>query len=189
MIAGWIGALTLVLMAGMVLARALLMRRQGIRAFKFGAIDRKDYFIPPFALFYFYLVLAPAFRLPTPALRKMFHLALASWVGVALCMVGLGLFLAALVSFGKSFRVGIDVERPDRLVTSGIFGVTRNPIYIAFGLVLVGQFLIFPHWILLLYAAAGFGLFHRQIRREEDFLQSHYGRTFSEYRQRVPRYL
>ena len=189
MIARWIAALTLLLMAGMVLTRALLMRSQGIDAFKFAAIDRKDFLIPPFALFYFYLVLARAFRFPTPAHRQLFDLPFASWAGVALCTAGLALFLAALVSFGNSFRVGIDADRPDRLVTSGIFGVTRNPIYVAFALMLVGQFLIFPHWLLLVYATVGFWLFHRQVRREEDFLQSHYGEAFSEYRQRVPRYL
>jgi protein-S-isoprenylcysteine O-methyltransferase Ste14 len=189
MIAARIGALTLVLLAGMVVTRTLLMRRQGIRAFKFGAIDRTDFLIPPFVLFYFYLILARAFRLPTPAHRTPFHLLLASWAGGVLCAAGLALFLAALISFGNSFRVGIDAEHPDKLVTSGIFAVTRNPIYVAFGLVLVGQFLIFPHWVLLVYATAGFFLLHRQVRREEDFMQSHYGRAFSEYRQRVPRYL
>ena len=106
---------------------------------------------------------------------RLFDLPFASWAGVALCTAGLALFLAALVSFGNSFRVGIDADRPDRLVTSGIFGVTRNPIYVAFALMLVGQFLIFPHWLLLVYATVGFWLFHRQVRREEDFLQSHYG--------------
>jgi protein-S-isoprenylcysteine O-methyltransferase Ste14 len=34
------------------------------------------------------------------------------------------------MSFGTSFRVGIDVEHPDKLVTTGIFAVSRNPIYV-----------------------------------------------------------
>ena len=32
---------------------------------KFGDIDKTDFFIPPFALFYFYVVLAAAFNWPT----------------------------------------------------------------------------------------------------------------------------
>jgi hypothetical protein len=37
--------------------------------------------------------------------------------------------------------VGIDVDRADKLVTTGIFALSRNPIYVAFGCVLIGQFL------------------------------------------------
>ena len=188
MIPSWIAAFTLVLLVGMVLTRALLMRRQGIRAFKFGAIDRKDFIIPPFVLFYFYLV-ARALHLPTPVHRQLFRLALAPWLGVAFCLIALAIFLAALISFGRSFRVGIDADRPDRLITGGIFAVTRNPIYLAFALVLIGEFLIFPHWVLLAYLIAGFWLLHRQVLREEDFLQSHYGSAFAQYRHHVRRYL
>ena len=47
----YFGALTIVLLLGMVLIRALLMRRKGIKAIHFGEIDKKDFLIPPFALF------------------------------------------------------------------------------------------------------------------------------------------
>jgi protein-S-isoprenylcysteine O-methyltransferase Ste14 len=72
-------------------------------------------------------------------------------VGVILCLAGLFLLFLSLVSFGKSFRVGIDQNRPDTLVTTGIFAFSRNPIYVAFEFVLLGQFLMFSNWILLVY--------------------------------------
>jgi hypothetical protein len=37
----------------MVIARAMMMQRKGIRAFHFGNLDKKDFVIPPFALLYF----------------------------------------------------------------------------------------------------------------------------------------
>jgi protein-S-isoprenylcysteine O-methyltransferase Ste14 len=95
----------------------------------------------------------------------------------------------SLVSFGKSFRVGIDVDHPDRLVTTGIFAVSRNPIYVGFACVLLGQFLVFPNWVLLIYLMAGIWLFNRQVLREEDFLRKHYGQEYVEYSKRVRRYL
>ncbi|MGB7355280.1 MAG: isoprenylcysteine carboxylmethyltransferase family protein, partial [Acidobacteriaceae bacterium] len=110
-------------------------------------------------------------------------------IGVACCGSGLSLMLASLVSFGRSFRVGIDSEHPDKLVTSGVFSFSRNPIYVAFALVLLGEFLIFPNWIFLAYAAAGTWLFHRQVLREEDFLRRRYGEEFTAYRERVRRSL
>jgi protein-S-isoprenylcysteine O-methyltransferase Ste14 len=97
--------------------------------------------------------------------------------------------VAGLASFGSSFRVGIDTQHPNALITSGIFAFTRNPIYVAFGSVLLGEFLIQPRWLLLLYLAAGIALFHRQVLREEAYLQEHYGAEFTAYRARVRRYL
>src|SRR5262249_51708777 len=110
------------------------------------------------------------------------------WVGVFLGFGGLVLLLLSLVSFGKSFRVGIDVDHSDKLVTTGVFAFSRNPIYVAFGLVLLGQFLVFPNWILLVYLAAGIWLFHRQVLREEESLRKHYGKEYAEYCNRVGRY-
>jgi protein-S-isoprenylcysteine O-methyltransferase Ste14 len=183
------GALTIVLLLGMVWVRALLMRRHGIKAVKFGSIDKKDFLIPPFALFYFYTVFAAAFNFPTFSRRELFHSGMVSWVGVLLCLAGLFLLFLSLVSFGNSFRVGIDQDRPDTLVTTGAFAFSRNPIYVAFGFVLLGQFLLFSNWILLVYMVAAIWLFDRQVSREEEYLKKHYGQEYSEYCDRVRRYL
>jgi protein-S-isoprenylcysteine O-methyltransferase Ste14 len=173
----------------MVMTRVLLLKRSGIRAMHFGNIDKTDFLIPPFAIFYFYLIFAAACNLPSVSKQEFFHSALISWVGVLLCVAGLMLFFLSLVSFGRSFRVGIDTNDSDKLVTTGVFAFSRNPIYVAFGLVLFGEFLVFPNWILLVYVAAGIGLFHRQVLREEEYLKGFYGKEYSEYCNRVRRYL
>lgn len=185
----YLAAITVILMLGLVLTRARMLRRQGVEAFKFGKIDPKDFLIPPFALFYFYLIFAHAFGWPSPATNTIFDAKWTAWAGAALSALGLGLLLWSLISFGKSFRVGIDTEKPDKLITAGIFAHTRNPIYLAFALILLGQFLIFPNWLLLAYMFAGFWLFNRQVLREEAYLKIHYGREYEEYMMRVRRYL
>ena len=184
----YFAALTIVLLLGMVLTRVMLMKRKGIEAMNFGKIDRKDFLIPPFALFYFYLVFAATFSLPTLSKQEFFHSEIIPWIGMFFCLAGLVLLLMSLVSFGKSFRVGIDTDHPDNLVTTGIFTFSRNPIYVAFGSVLLGQFLIFSNWILLIYLGAAIWLFHRQVLREEDYLKKHYGKEYSDYCNRVRRY-
>ena len=185
----YFAASAIVLLIGTVWFRVVLMRRKGIRAMKFGSIDRKDFLVPPFVLFYFYVVFAAAFHFPTVSRQEFFHSGTLSWVGVLLCLVGLFLLFLSLVSFGRSFRVGIDPDEPDKLVTTGIFAVSRNPIYVAFGFVLLGQFLVFSNWILLVYIIAAAWLIDRQVVREEEYLRSHYGRQYSEYCDRVRRYL
>jgi protein-S-isoprenylcysteine O-methyltransferase Ste14 len=185
---GYFAGLTIVLLLGMVLTRALLMKRRGIKAMHFGNIDKKDFLIPPFALFYFYIVFAASFNFPGVSTQEFLHSEVISWVGVLFCLAGLLLLLWSLLSFGESFRVGIDTNHPDKLITTGIFAFSRNPIYVAFAFILIGQFLIFSNWILLVYIGAAIWLFHRQVLREEEYLKKHYGQEYSEYCNRVRRY-
>jgi protein-S-isoprenylcysteine O-methyltransferase Ste14 len=184
-----LAALTIVLLMATVLARVAMLRRQGVQAMNFGKQDKKDFLIPPFAFFYFYLVFANAFDWPTVSRQTLFASGAAAWVGVALCLAGLLLLVWSLVSFGRSFRIGIDDEHPDKLVTRGVFAWSRNPIYVGFWMILLGQFLAFANGLLLIYLVAATWLFHRQVRREEESLATRYGAEYAEYCRRVRRYL
>ena len=155
----------------------------------FGRTDKTDFLIVPFALLYFYTVFAAALHLPSASTQRFFHSEALSWVGVLLCLAGLVLMGLSLVSFGRSFRVGIDIDSADKLVTTGVFAISRNPIYVAFALVLLGQFFVFPRWIQLVSLAAGTGLLHRQVLREEKFMKEHYGQEYATYCNEVRRYL
>jgi protein-S-isoprenylcysteine O-methyltransferase Ste14 len=135
---GYLAVLTIALMIGMVAGRVFTLKKQGVSAMQFGRIDRTDFSIPPFALLYIYLVIAAAFDLPSPSRQAFFHSAFISWSGVLFCLAGLLLLLGSLVSFGRSFRIGIDQVRPDSLVISGVFAFSRNPIYTAFAIILLG---------------------------------------------------
>jgi protein-S-isoprenylcysteine O-methyltransferase Ste14 len=184
-----LAALAVALLVAIVISRLLWMRRQGIQAMVFGKTHPSDFLLPPFVLFYFYLIFAAAFSLPTPARSLLFHSTPLVWIGVFFCFAAVGLMLWSVISFGRSFRVGIDADHPDSLVTTGAFALSRNPIYTAFAFFLLGQFLVFPNWIMLVYLLAGYALFHRQVLREEAWLQTHYGEAFAQYRRRVRRYL
>jgi protein-S-isoprenylcysteine O-methyltransferase Ste14 len=186
---GYLAALAIVLLIGTVITRLLLLRRAGTHAMHLGELDKTDFLIPPVALFYFYTIFAAALHWPLVSTQVFVNAGAIAWIGVGLCYIGLLVLFASLVSFGKSFRVGIDVDQPDKLVTTGIFAVSRNPIYVGFAAVLVGEFLVFPNWIPLVYLVAGFLLFHRQVLREESFMRQHYSEEYARYCQRVRRYL
>lgn len=179
----------IVLLIVTVLVRALLMKRKGMEAIHFGKLDRTDFLILPFALFYFYTIFAAAFNFPIVSKQVFFNSEVMAWIGVLFCLGGLMLLVWSIISFGESFRVGIDIDHPADLVTTGAFCISRNPIYVGFWLVLLGQFLIFPNWILLIYMGAATWLFHRQVLREEGFLKNNYGAEYTEYCYRVRRYL
>ena len=82
----YFGALTIVLLLGMVLIRVFLLKRQGIKAMKFGNIDKTDFSIIPFAFFYFYLVFAAAFNWPSVSAQEFFRSEAVAWVGVLFCL-------------------------------------------------------------------------------------------------------
>ena len=185
----YIAIATIILLITMVITRVLLLKKQGIQAMQFGAIDKKDFLIPPFAFFYFYLVFAHTFSWPSIPVPEIFNNEVIAWVGVCFCVAALGLILYSLISFSKSFRVGIDVNVSQQLITTGAFAYSRNPMYVAFASVLLGQFLIFPSWVLLIYIVAATWLFNRQVLLEEAFLKQHYGDEYSEYCKRVRRYI
>lgn len=185
---GYIAITTLAIAIIMVVSRLIIMRRKGIQAMKFGEMDKRDYLIPPFALLFFYVILSSVFNWGKIG-TKLFRSEILSWIGVLLCFAGLLMVLFALISFGRNFRVGIDEDHPGELVTSGIFAISRNPIYTGFALILPGVFLLVPNWILLLYVVAGYWLFHRQIMLEEKTLRKIYGEEYINYCQKVRRYL
>ena len=100
----YFAVLTIALMLGMVLTRVLLMKRRGIEAMKFGKLDKTDFLIPPFALFYFYLVFAAAFKLPTVSRQEFFHSEAIAWIGVLFCLAGLSLYLESCLFWTKLSR-------------------------------------------------------------------------------------
>ena len=64
----------------------------------FGKIDKTDFLIPPFALFYFYTIFAAAFGWPLVSTRKFFKIReLAAGLGVGLRFSGLLVLLISLV--------------------------------------------------------------------------------------------
>ncbi len=110
-------------------------------------------------------------------------------LGMILIVLGFLFFVSALFAFGKSWRVGIDEATPGDLVTQGVFGWSRNPIFLFIDLYFVGTFLINGTWFFLLIAVAVVSGMHYQILQEEKFLLKNYGQSYRAYLNRVGRYL
>lgn len=185
---GYFAIGALVLMVSFVLFRSSRMKKRGVKALHFGKMDKKDFLIPPFVLLYLYLIIANTFDLPRFGGAVMGG-SVAAWIGAALCALAPALFLWGMISFGISFRVGIDMEKPGGLVTSGAFALSRNPLYVAFFMLLCGIFLIFPTWVFFAYFVGGLWLIDRQVCLEENALRKIYPQEYDAYCERVRRYL
>ena len=98
---GYLAASTLVVLVGIVMTRVLLLSRTGTQAMHFGNLDKTDFLIPPFALFYYYTVFAAAFDWPIVSRQRFFDSDAAAWAGVALCLGGLLVLAASLVEIRR----------------------------------------------------------------------------------------
>jgi len=186
--------LSVILLAAFVCAialRVVLLRRKGVKAFVFGATDKSDFLMAPFVLLIIYTACANTFGWPVwgPLVRPFWQAAAPSYVGLILCAAAVVGIICTLASFGNSFRVGIDEQKPGGLVTGGMFRLSRNPIYVCFDTFFIGLFLVHRN-IIIAVAVIGFALLiHRQILREEAFLRKHYGDEYEAYCKKVRRYL
>lgn len=109
--------------------------------------------------------------------------------GVVLISAGFLVFIAALAAFGRSWRVGIDNKNPGRLVTEGIFRLTRNPVFLFVDCYFIGTFLVYPNLFFLMFAAACATGIHFQVLQEEQFLLKQYGDDYRAYMARTGRYV
>lgn len=111
------------------------------------------------------------------------------WTGVVLLLLSLAWIVAAQAQMGLSWRIGIDTEHSTALVQTGVFGISRNPIFLGMMMTLVGLFLTIPNALTLLAMLLGIVLIGVQVRLEEEFLSRAHTAEYEEYRRRVRRWL
>ncbi|MEE9911008.1 MAG: isoprenylcysteine carboxylmethyltransferase family protein [Deltaproteobacteria bacterium] len=127
--------------------------------------------------------------LPEALVNPLFKNHVLGLAGAALILTSLLVFSLALIFFKSSWRVGIDTVSPGGLITTGVFSVSRNPIFLSMNLFFLGTFFIFSNvFFLLSFVGMAFG-FHVQIRQEEAFLSKEYGAGYCEYMTQVRRYI
>lgn len=125
-----------------------------------------------------YLPVGPA---PGPAVRML---------GGALILGGLALILVAAWEFRRHRTTVVPHMAPDALVTSGVFALSRNPIYLADAAILAGCALRWHAWPSLLLVPVFMALIARRfIAGEEARLRAAFGPAFDAYAARVRRWL
>jgi len=110
-------------------------------------------------------------------------------MSLALLAAALAWVLIAQIQMGDSWRIGIDEKTSSPLVQHGLFGVSRNPIFLGMMMMLVGLLFTIPTAGTLVVTVLGIVLIHIQVRLEESFLLEKYGDTYLSYQKRVRRWL
>jgi len=113
-----------------------------------------------------------------------------SLLGVVIAVAGVGVVWASQSAMGDSWRIGVDPGERTALVTGGVFGLARNPIFTGMIATQVGVVLMVPSWLTglsLLLLVAGIEIQVRSV--EEPYLTRVHGRRYREYAARVGRFV
>ena len=106
---------------------------------------------------------------------------------MAFCSLALIWTAVAQWLMGTSWRIGIDEVHKTELRTSGLFSLSRNPVFLGMLAALLGLFMLLPNALTLLCLVAGYLLLQIQIRLEEEALLRQHSITYENYKSRVRR--
>lgn len=110
--------------------------------------------------------------------------------GIVLGALGVGVFIVSIITMRDSWRAGVPKDDKTELVTSGIYAYSRNPAFLGFDLIYIGELLLFFNRYLFVITLLAVIMLHLQIVNvEEDFLIATFGDAYLEYRKKVCRYI
>ncbi len=110
-------------------------------------------------------------------------------IGWVLLFISLIVVSIAQTQMANSWRIGIDENNKTELVTKGFFSVSRNPIFLGIMIANIGLFLVLPNAFTLLIISLSTVSINTQIRLEEAFLEKEHGKEYSNYKQKVRRWI
>jgi protein-S-isoprenylcysteine O-methyltransferase Ste14 len=82
------------------------------------------------------------------------------------------------------------IDPPKEMVATGFYRYVRNPMYVGLLAIIIGHFLWFGYWNLLIYAVFVFLAFHAFVMYyEEPTLKRKFGAAYEDYLRKVPRWI
>ena len=110
--------------------------------------------------------------------------------GALLVGLGLGAMAAAMGLFRAIGQDPAPWESTPAIVSTGIYGFTRNPMYLGMGLMQAGIGLALANgWVIALVPVTWVAVYLTAIHHEEAYLEEKFGAEYSDYKSRVRRWL
>lgn len=118
-----------------------------------------------------------------------FEIDIIKWTGWFLLILSLVVVWLAQSHMRESWRIGIDEINKSELITTGFFGISRNPIFLGIMIANAGLFMVLPNAFTLLIVCLSTISINTQIRLEEEFLLNEYVEKYINYKERVSRWI
>ena len=133
---------------------------------------------------------AAAFGLYIPLGNRLFDPLPA--LGTIVTFAGASLILGAIATMGASWEIPVSAEQDSPaagLITSGPFRFSRNPIYLGFGITIVGWMLLIPAILSLVIVIGAILNLRYQALEEEEYLIRTYGADYEAWAREVGRFV
>jgi protein-S-isoprenylcysteine O-methyltransferase Ste14 len=101
--------------------------------------------------------------------------------GVVVYLFGVAFSIVAVLHFATSPK--------DKVITKGIYSISRNPMYIGLILMQIGLAIICSSWLYLLLTVVLLILLNENLSAEERYCLYRYGDSYREYRNKTPRWI
>jgi protein-S-isoprenylcysteine O-methyltransferase Ste14 len=182
----------------MISGRVFFLKRKGVKisSARRKAVKTALFIYPVFLvimLLWLWEISKPVFQisflvLPETITQLLFHSDFIQVTGVLIIVTSLIIMLLTLLHFRNSLRFGLNENNRGKLITSGIFAISRNPFFASLLLWFFGIALVFPSPFFIGFALLATAGIHFFILKEEKFMQRFYGAEYLEYRRNVRRY-
>ncbi|MCG8572944.1 MAG: isoprenylcysteine carboxylmethyltransferase family protein [Spirochaetes bacterium] len=120
---------------------------------------------------------------------KIFQSSVLEMIGAILITGGIVFSSIASLSLKNSWRIGFDRSEKTELITNGIYGLSRNPYFLAYDFVLLGMVYYSLSLLIMVPVLLTIILFHLMILKEEQFLEQTHGDIYIDYKNKVRRYI
>lgn len=186
------------LLLTLIIARSAVLKSRGINV----SAKAKKNESPNLILYFIFILVVVLFisEIFRPTFKFSFHI-LPDWmitplansvlikaIGVLLQLFALVMLLLTLLHFKDSLRFGMDSEHRGKLITNGIFSISRNPFFISLLLFFMGNAFLISSPFFIAFTLSAIISIHLFILKEEKFMQKNYGEEYKKYSQRVRRY-
>ena len=108
-----------------------------------------------------------------------------------LLLLSFGFVATAAIHYrlGSQWRSGIDPNGPKRIVTSGLYKYSRNPMFVCVALAQFGFLLALPSYFSLVCLIVGLSTLYSQTKAEEKHLADVFPEEYNCYKQNVRRWV
>lgn len=107
-------------------------------------------------------------------------------IGLIVIICGFTVAFGTMFWFGISRAFGV---KTDGIVNTGPYRFSRNPQILGGYLLVLGVFIQWPSWYALGWVILYGVISHMMILTEEEYLTQQYGETYTQFLEKVPRYL
>jgi protein-S-isoprenylcysteine O-methyltransferase Ste14 len=124
-----------------------------------------------------------------PAFARELPMLLLRWAAVAVGLACLGLSIHCWRRMGRNWRMAVAPDQPTELVTTGLYGLVRHPIYALSILLMLCTVVVVPTVPVGAMALIHISLMLAKARNEERFLTGRHGAAYQRYMQRTGRFV